>query len=69
MFKKLFKDPIDRITNMGIIFVLFDMVVGLVGKELYNSTALSVIGIILMIVHGIGCVLLLKEFTKENYNY
>ena len=67
MIKKLFKDPIDRITNIGIIFVLFDMVVGLIGKEIFNLTAVSVIGIILMFVHGIGCVLLLKEFTKENY--
>lgn len=67
MFKRLFKDPIDMITNIGIIFVLTDMIVGLVGKELFNSTAVSVIGIILMFVHGIGTVILLKEHTKENY--
>lgn len=67
MFKRLFKDPIDMITNIGIIFVLIDMIVGLVGKEQFNSTAVSVIGIILMIVHGIGTVILLKEYTKENY--
>lgn len=67
MFKKLFKDPIDRITNIGIILVLIDMVAGLVGKEQFNSTALSVIGIILMFVHGIGTAILLKEHTKENY--
>ena len=67
MFKRLFKDPIDMITNIGIIFVLIDMIVGLVGKEVYNSTALSVIGIALMVVHGIGTVILLKEHTKENY--
>lgn len=67
MFKRLFKDPLDWITNIGITFVLIDMVVGLIGKEVYNSTALSVIGIVLMVVHGIGTVILLKEHTKENY--
>lgn len=67
MFKRLFKDPIDRITNLGIVFVLLDMIVGQVGKELFNSTAIAVIGIILMFVHGIGTVILLKEYTKENY--
>lgn len=67
MFKRLFKDPIDRITNLGIVFVLIDMVVGLVAKEQFNSTVIAVIGIILMFVHGIGTVILLKEYTKENY--
>lgn len=67
MFKRLFKDPLDWITNIGIVFVLIDMVVGLIGKEVYNSTAVSVIGIALMVVHGIGTVILLKEHTKENY--
>lgn len=67
MFKRLFKDPIDWITKLGIIFVLLDMIVGLVGKELYNSTATAVIGIILMFVHGIGTIIILKEYTKENY--
>lgn len=67
MFKRLFKDPIDMITNIGIIFVLIDMIVGLTGKEIFNSTAVSVIGICLMVVHGIGTVILLKEHTKENY--
>ena len=67
MFKRLFKDPIDMITNIGIIFVLIDMIVGLIGEEVFNSTAVSVIGISLMVVHGIGTVILLKEYTKENY--
>lgn len=67
MIKRLFKDPIDRITNLGIIFVLLDMIVGQVGKELFNSTAISVIGICLMVIHGIGTVILLNEYTKENF--
>lgn len=67
MLKRLFKDPIDRITNLGIIFVLLDMIVGQVGKELLNSTTISVIGICLMVIHGIGTVILLNEYTKENY--
>lgn len=67
MIKRLFKDPIDRITNIGIIFVLLDMIVGHIGKELFNSTAISVIGICLMVIHGIGTVILLNEYTKENY--
>lgn len=67
MFKRLFKDPIDMITNIGVVFVLVDMIVGLIGEEVFNSTAVSVIGISLMVVHGIGTVILLKEHTKENY--
>ena len=67
MFKRLFKDPLDWITNIGIVFVLIDMIVGLIGKEVYNSTAVSIMGITLMVVHGIGTAILLKEYTKENY--
>ena len=67
MVKRLFKDPLDWITIIGILFVFTDMIVGLVGEELFGSTATSAIGIGLMVVHGLGTVMLLKEYAKENY--
>lgn len=67
MIKRLFKDPLDWITIIGILFVFTDMIVGLVCEELFDSAATSAIGIGLMVVHGLGTVMLLREHTKENY--
>lgn len=67
MIKRLFKDPADWITIIGILFVFTDMIVGLVGEELFGSTATSAIGIGIIVVHGLGTVMLLREHTKENY--
>lgn len=67
MIKRLFKDPLDWITIIGILFVFTDMIAGLVGEGLFGSAATSAIGIGLMVVHGLGTVMLLREHTKENY--